>query len=748
MDLPSLSIASVAVGAAGLLAGAQVARFRRRQRRDVTILEEKTGKNLHVPRSLHPVIDTSLCIGSLSCLQACPEGDILGIVDGTSRLVHAEHCIGHGKCAAECPMDAIKLVMGTAERGVDLPEVDQFFESSRPGVHVVGELGGMGLIRNAIAQGLQVAERLAEVLPKGRREVSDVAVVGAGPAGLATAFGLRAAGRSFRLLEQGTLGGTIAHYPRQKVVMTEPVQIPLYGRIGKRVIKKEELLASWQKAIGKGGIVVEEGVKVEAIDGVDGRFVVRTSKGAVPARKVVLATGRRGTPRKLGVPGEELEKVAYSLTDPGQYDGTRVLVVGGGDSALEAAIQLAEESRADVTLSYRGDSLARAREANRKKVEELQARRRIRLLLPSEVKAIAPKEVQLVHGGRPVRLHNDFVLVLIGGELPLDFLQKAGVGMRRYFGEELGAREGEARVRGPAGEGQEARRPWRTAAIYGLLGAAIIAYLAARGWQYYPLAAAQRLRSPLHKLLRPAGAWGHGVGMVATGFMLSNFLYAVRKRTRALKGFGSIRDWLNFHVFVGFMSPLVIAFHAAFRSNNLLATGTAAALVVVVLTGVVGRFIYSLVPSTDGHAEELEVLASRFERIRERAQPMLAEARNPAPLQALFALATKRAPRIPLPLLALWLPASALRLRFRLLRVRRLVPDPERRARLRDSLLRLNRLRFQIGFYEGLRRLLRGWRVFHASLAAFLVLVIAAHIGVSLYLGYGTALGLSGLGFP
>ncbi|HEU4383936.1 MAG TPA: NAD(P)-binding domain-containing protein [Anaeromyxobacteraceae bacterium] len=745
MDPTSVSIASVAVGAAGLLAAVQVLRLRVRQRRDARVLEEKVSKNLHIPRSLHPVIDTTICIGSLSCLKACPEGDILGIVDGTSRLVHADHCIGHGKCAAECPVDAIKLVMGTAERGVDLPEVDEFFESSRFGVHVVGELGGMGLIRNAIAQGLQVAQRLAKVLPRGSREATDVAIVGAGPAGLATAFGLRAAGRSFRLLEQGTLGGTIAHYPRQKVVMTEPVEIPLYGRVGKKVIKKEELLATWQKAIAKGDIAVEEGVKVEAIDGEDGKFVVRTSKGSVATRKVVLATGRRGTPRRLGVPGEELTKVAYSLTDPDQYDGTRVLLVGGGDSALEAAIQLAEESRAEVTLSYRGESLARAREANRKKVEVLQARGRIRLLLPSEVKSIAPKEVELVHAGRPLRIHNDFVLVLVGGELPLEFLQKAGVGMRRYFGEQLGAKKGELEpgVARPSAEGQEARKPWRPLLLYGLLGLSIIGFLAFKGWEYYPLSPVERLRSPLHKLLKPAGAWGHGVGIVATCFMLSNFMYAVRKRWRALKGWGQIRDWLNFHMFVGFMSPLVIAFHAAFRSNNLLATGTAVALCVVVLTGIIGRFIYGLVPSTEGRVEELEVLAGRFDRLRERAQPVLAEARDPVPLRALLSLAAGKAPRIPLPLLAVWLPMSSLRLRLRLRRVQRLVMDGERRARLRDSLLRLNRLRFQIGFYEGLRRLLRGWRLFHASLATFLVLVIAAHIGVSLYLGYGATLGLS-----
>jgi len=265
----------------------------------------------------------------------------------------------------------------------------------------------------------------------------------------------------------------------------------------------------------------------------------------------------------------------------------------------------------------------------------------------------------------------------------------------------------------------------------------VVALLLAKGWQYYLLPPPQRLRSPLHAALRPAGAWGHGVGIVATAFMLSNFLYAIRKRWRLTKGLGDIRTWLDFHVFVGFMSPLVTAFHAAFQSNNLVATATSVALVVVVLTGMVGRFIYAMVPSTNGQAIQLDTLAAKFERLRDRAKPLLAGAQDPAPLEAVFALATRSAPRVFLPLLTLLVPATALHLRYRLWRVRRLVPDRERRAILREALGRLNRLRFQIAFYDGLRRFLRGWRVFHASLAGFLVAVIAAHVGVALLLGYG-----------
>jgi thioredoxin reductase/ferredoxin len=736
MDLASAVVAATLVGLAVAFALVHVVRRRLRHARDGAALEEKIAKQQDVPRSLYPVIDPEVCIGSLACLKACPE-DVLGVVGGVGKLVHADQCIGHGKCAAECPVGAITLKMGTAARGVELPEVDEWFESSRPGVHVVGELGGMGLIKNAFTQGTRAARRLGEVVPRGGGTASDgavdVVIVGAGPAGLATAFGVQHAGLSYRIFDQGSVGGTIANFPRHKVVMTEPVKVPLAGKLGKREISKERLLESLQTAITGNGVRVEEGVKVEGIDGEDGRFVVRTSAGTVAARKVVLATGRRGSPRKLDVPGEERTKVTYALVDPDQYRRSKVLVVGAGDSALEAAVQLVEEAGAEVTLSVRGDGFARAREANRRRVEALAAKQRLRVLLSSEVKGIHEREVELEQKGRPLRIANDYVLVLIGGEAPTEFLKKAGVEMTKLHGKTI--------VRPlPRRHDEEARgflRRHRLGILYTLLGAAIVAYLAAKGWDYYALAPAARRLSPLHRALRPAGPWGHGVGVAAAAFMLGNFLYAARKRWESLRGVGTLREWLHFHVFVGFMSPLVIAFHAAFQSRNLLATGTSAALAVVVLTGVVGRFIYGLVPSVEGHVEELDALAAKFERIRERAQPILERSRNRARLEGTLALATRKVPRASLVGLAFRLPASALRLRFRLWRVRRYLPDPESFARFREALVRLNRIRYQIGFYDALRALLRGWRVFHAALATFLVLVMAAHVGLSLYLGYG-----------
>lgn len=734
MDL-GMTILASAIIAALILGAAQWSGRRRRHRRTAAALA--AGDRAAVPLTLHPVIDPNICIGSLTCLKSCPEGDILGVVDGAARLIHADHCIGHGRCAAECPVDAIKLVFGTSERGVDLPMVDEFFESSRPGVHIVGELGGMGLIRNAVTQGLQAAERLAEVTARGRVG-PDVVIVGAGPAGLATALGLRAAGRSFRLLEQGTLGGTIANYPRQKVVMTEPFELPFHGKVRKKLISKEDLLATWTHALHKAQVKVDEGVRVLGIEGANGAFRVETSKGTIDARKVVLATGLRGTPRKLGVPGEELPKVSYRLMDAEQYDACSVLVVGGGDAALEAAIQLADDSDAEVAISYRGENFARCREANRRKMQALVQARRVQALMSSEVDKITPDEVVLTVAGSPVVLPNDFVIVNIGGELPLEFLSKLEISLEKHFGEELkkphGAPVGDRRGLARAKAERTSRR--RAHVFYFVTGALIIAWLAIRGWDYYLLSPAARLESPLHDSLRPAGRWGHGVGIVATAFMLLNFLYPVRKRSRLLSGKGAIRSWLDFHMFVGFMSPLVIAFHAAFQSNNMLATATAAALLIVVLTGIIGRFIYGLVPASAGKAMEIPDVLGRWERLRARLQPMIEDSDNPALLHRLFDSVTEPTrSRSLLTFLLLW-PFTAARTRLRLFRASMHFDDLGEYREFREGYLLLSKLRLQVAFYQSLKRLLQVWRLFHASLAGFLVVAIAAHIAVSVYLGY------------
>ncbi len=749
MDLATAWIVGGSVGLATTFGAFVAARRALRSRADARALADSVARERDLARSLHPVIDPDVCIGSLACLKSCPEGDILGIVNGAARLVHGDHCIGHGRCAAECPVGAIQLVFGSARRGVDLPEVDEFFESSRPGVHVIGELGGMGLIRNAMVQGIQCVEHLAGSLarpgtPPPPGAPLDIAVVGSGPAGLAAALTARKAGLSCRILEQGTTGGTVAHFPRHKIAMTEPVELPLVGRFGKRRMSKDELIAAFQRIVAIGRLEIQERTKVVGIHGEDGAFTLETERGApVAARKVLLAIGRRGTPRRLGVPGEEREKVTYSLNDAEQYRGADVLVVGGGDAALESAIQLVDPGGARVTLSHRGDALTRCREANRTRIETLARTGRLRLLLSSTVQEIGDVHVDIATGDRTERIRNDFVVVNIGGELPLEMLKMAGVAIRRYPGEAPGApRPGpdaraQRRRSGLARDQAQRRRDRRAALAFSLVGAGVLVFLAWKGRDYYLLGPRARMASPLHRTLRSAGPWGHGVGIAAALFMLSNFLYAARKHLRFMSGWGQTRSWLHFHVFVGFMSPLVIAFHAAFQSRNLLATGTASALAVVVLTGIIGRYVYGLVPAAGEQVLEVEELQGRFVRLGDELEPLLANAADPARIRRLLERVQRPVRGGSLVLALVTSPFRRLRLRADLRRVRRLFATRDAFVEFRETYLRLQRLTVQIRFYRSLKGLLGGWRLFHASLAVFLVLIMTAHIAVSLYLGYG-----------
>lgn len=708
---------------------------RRRARQealDTEALAQAHKEGRHEAQTLHPVIDPDVCIGSLSCTRVCPEGDILGVVDGKAALISPSSCIGHGKCEVECPVDAISLVFGSQKRGVDLPELSETFETSRPGVYIVGELGGMGLIKNAITQGLQVARHLGGQLKGATGEVEDVVVVGAGPSGLATALGLKEQGLRFRVLEQESLGGTIAHYPRQKVVMSERIQLPYYGTFGAPLISKEQLLESWQTAIQKAQVRVHTGVKVERIDGVDGDFTVQTPKGALRAKKVVLAIGRRGSPRKLGVPGEDLPKVAYRLVDAQQYEGARVLVVGGGDAALEAAIQLAEESDAEVALSYRQPEFGKAREANKRRFKELVEEGRIFAFMASQVKQVDPKTVRLEMAGRQRDLPNDFIIACLGGEVPTEFLGKMGVGLTRHHGETQGAK---AR-RGGALKEEKERSHRRLALGLFILGALTVATLFVVGWDYYRLPQAERAAHAAHRFLRPAGPWGHGVGIVSTLVMMSNFLYAVRKRWSRLKGFSTIRTWLTFHQFVGFMSPLVIGFHAAFQSKNHLATLTAASLFVVVLTGIIGRFIYRLVPSGEGGAQELSDLSQRWQRLSERLAEAASALTEPAEAAALISSATTRPEERSLMRFFLHQPRQRLSDAGHLRHLHGRFPTDAHAREFKDSFHRLRQLQAQVSFFRSFKSLLSTWRVFHVVLAVLLVVLIGAHIGVSLFLGY------------
>ncbi len=397
-------------------------------------VETAKQEGLFEPVSLHPVIDLSTCISSGACVAACPEKDILGIVNGKATLINASNCVGHGACFHSCPVEAISLVIGTEKRGVELPHVSPSYETNVPGIFIAGELGGMGLIKNSVEQGAAAVENLVKKMSKKPGAAYDLIIVGAGPAGIAASLTAKKYNLNFLTLEQDTLGGTVFSFPRSKIVMTSPMDLPLYGKVRLFDTTKSELLELWQTALSKNQITIREKTKVDSIIMDGDRFKVITLQGETfLTENVLLAIGRRGSPRKLDIPGETLEKVAYRLLEPENISDKKVVVVGGGDSAIEAALSLTEQNQ--VVLSYRSDAFSRLKPKNREKLTEAVDKGLLEVKYKSTLVKIEKEEAVLaVEGDHQVVLPNDLVYIFAGGELPTDFLQKAGVKISKKFG--------------------------------------------------------------------------------------------------------------------------------------------------------------------------------------------------------------------------------------------------------------------------------------------------------------------------
>lgn len=414
-----------------------VTALRRSRREHAARIMIRANAHHEGPPTLHPVIDGEVCIGSGACVRACPEDRALVIANGRGHLAHASGCIGHGECLRACPVDAITLVFGSARRGVDLPEVAPTFESSQPGLYVAGELGGMGLISTAVRQGVKAVEAMAASLATGpASDTLPLLVIGAGPAGIAAALTAKRLGVRARWIEKETsIGGAVRMYPRGKIVMTTPVELPLYGRVHLRRTTKPALIELWGDVLSSAEIAPEFGVTVLGVVADGDALIARTTAGEIRARRVLLATGRRGRPRRLSVDGEELAHVQHHLHDPTEHAGERIVVIGGGDVAVEAALALAEHASGSITVCHRGARFDRAKLENQERLAAAEADGTIRVIREVVVERFAPNGVAIGHAGETQVLPADRAFVMIGSDLPTELLGASGIRVQTHFGD-------------------------------------------------------------------------------------------------------------------------------------------------------------------------------------------------------------------------------------------------------------------------------------------------------------------------
>jgi thioredoxin reductase/ferredoxin len=706
--------------------------------------EERTRareQGSHAAQLQYPHIDLSRCLGCGTCVEACPEEGVLELLHGQAAVVHGARCVGHGRCAEACPVGAIAVRLADVAQRRDLPALTDALESStQPGLFLAGEVTGYALVRTAIGHGTAVAGEVARRrahAPAGAG-VQDLVIVGAGPAGLACALESKRLGLDFVVLEQSEVGGTVSKYPRRKLVLTQPVELPLVGMLAHDSYSKEDLLAIWRDAASAHELPIRTG---EEFAGVtledDGAFAVRATSGAFRARHVCLALGRRGTPRRLGVPGEELDKVAYGLLDAHSFTNRRVLVVGGGDSAVEAALGLAEQPGNTVHVSYRKGAFFRLKARNQRRLEEALAAGELQAIFHSEVSAITTDAVELRVGegdaARALSLPNDEVFVFAGGTPPFGLLEQAGVSFD------------------PAQRAAEAAPVEAGTGLVPALAAALVLAVLALAWtllqrEYYAAPGPERAAHALHERLRPSSPFGLTLGMAAVIAVAANLTYLLRRNPRVRFELGSLKRWMTAHVATGVLALLLALVHGAMRPGDTVGGHAFLALVVLVATGSVGRYLYAFVPRAANGRElahdelraRLAGLSAEWDRnasgFAERVQQAVAELTQSgvwrASLRARLAglFGSQRALRDTLACLEREGRAEGV--------------DPERLRELLELARRAHRAALAAAHFEDLRGLLATWRWIHRWAALLMVLLVALHVIVALrYGGVLAALG-------
>lgn len=390
------------------------------------------------PPSLYPRIDTDACICTGACIDACPEHDVLAMIDGRPRLVRSGACVGHADCLRSCPVSAIELVLGSADRAVEVPVMSGAFESSVPGLYVAGELTGVGLIHNALAQGRQAARAALDAMTA-HDCVHDLVVIGAGPAGLGAALEARQRGARCTVFEKGVFGGAIQSYPRHKIVMSAPFELPGLGKHKLRRTTKEALLALFEEVIARAQLSIVERAEVAAIRPIARGFRIESAACTTTAHRVVLAIGRRGAPRRLGVAGDDLPHVVFGVQDPAHHAGAPVVVVGGGDSAVELALAFASLPDTPVALVHRGADFARCKPDNRHALAEARAAGALTVFASSQARRVHAEHLELATPDGVREVPAALVACCLGAELPSRWLRGLGLALRELRGEPLGS---------------------------------------------------------------------------------------------------------------------------------------------------------------------------------------------------------------------------------------------------------------------------------------------------------------------
>jgi thioredoxin reductase len=684
----------------------------------------------------HPIIDLSRCLGCATCVAVCPEEHVLELVHGQAMVVNGARCMGIAACERECPVGAITVTAANLSEREEVPVLSEELESvGSPGLFLAGELTAHALIKSAIEQGSAVAAEVARRVQQNgtnQGDALDLCIIGAGPAGLACSLEAKRNGLRFLTLDQESgLGGTVAKYPRRKLVVTQPVDLPLHGRLKKTTYTKEKLIELWERIAREQELPIANGEVFEGLEREsDGNFLVRTKAKTYTARNVCLALGRRGTPRRLEVPGEELSKVAYSLLDAHSYQGRRIVVVGGGDSAVEAAMALAEQPGNEVTLSYRKESFFRLHSRNEKRLEGCLEESKLSVIFSSRVLAIRADAIDLAvtngSGERTRTLPNDEVFVMTGGTPPLELLEHAGVSF----------------------DGSQQRAPATVAeqgtGLINALGVGFALSLSALAWalwhlDYYSLPFVERPAHSKHFLLRPTLGVGLWLGIAAAALIGLNLLYLLRRAPRIPFRLGSLKLWMTSHVATGILALLCAMLHGGMSPRDTPGGHALWAMAVLVVTGAIGRYFYAYVPrAANGRELELAEVRARLGRMstewdqgqvrfRERARAEVSELVEKKQWRGSFfgrVLALLGVQRD----------------------LRRILARLEEQGREEgvaqdeiDETIRLtrraHRAALMAAHYEDLRAVLVTWRYVHRWVTALMVLLVVVHIVHALAFG-------------